>query len=526
MNPDSNDLIQRHMAGLLTDDEAAALQTSLKADTDLRRLYLHYMNLDVALEAQAGSRDRVIDLLRAAPLPENKPAVRWHSWRPLTAAAALVLFFGGWVIGSSTRKAPPISEKLEAVDDGVALLTQVVDANWRGTHQPRAGNILPAGRLQLTSGLAQLEFYSGAQVILEGPADLELISANRAVCRSGRIRAWVPPQARGFQVMSPEFELIDLGTEFGMDVGGNAGSKVEVFDGEVELHPAGAGAPPPAPLRLLEGAGIAWASTGQRTDFRANASGFPSFDDVRSRSDQRAKERYAAWQTWSRAVSNDSRVVVRYDFEKLDARLIDSGPQHADGSIIGCEVSNGRWAEKGALEFKRPSDRVRVNIPGSYDALTLSAWIRLDAIPGRAQSLLLTDGYERGYPHWQIAATGQLRLGLRVAAPDGALKGTGYASPELFQPHRIGVWTFVATTYDNRAGKVRHFLNGKEVSAEPMVSEQTLQIGKADIGNWSLPIASDPKPVRNFVGRIDEMTLWKVALSESELLEIYENTRP
>lgn len=92
MNPDSHDLIQRHMAGLLTEDEAAALQTRLKADTDLRRLYLHYMNLDVALEAQAGSRDRVSDLLRAAPLTENKPAVRWLSWRPLTAAAAGIVF--------------------------------------------------------------------------------------------------------------------------------------------------------------------------------------------------------------------------------------------------------------------------------------------------------------------------------------------------------------------------------------------------------------------------------------------------
>lgn len=88
MNPDSHDLIQRHMAGLLTEDEAAVLQTRLKADTDLRRLYLHYMNLDVALEAQAGSRDRVIDLLRAAPMAENKPAGRWLAWRPLAAAAA------------------------------------------------------------------------------------------------------------------------------------------------------------------------------------------------------------------------------------------------------------------------------------------------------------------------------------------------------------------------------------------------------------------------------------------------------
>jgi hypothetical protein len=92
MNPDSHDLIQRHMAGLLTDDEAAVLQTRLKADTDLRRLYLHYMNLDVALEAQAGSRDRVIDLLRAAPLTQHKPAGRWFSWRSLTAAAAGIVF--------------------------------------------------------------------------------------------------------------------------------------------------------------------------------------------------------------------------------------------------------------------------------------------------------------------------------------------------------------------------------------------------------------------------------------------------
>ena len=510
------ELMRRYLEGVASLAETQELESLIVKDASVRQDFLRYTHLDSALAGVRRSQRLVVAPRRSA----------WLSWRPLAAAAALVLFVGGWMIGSSTKKAATLAEKPEAVDDGVALLTQVVDANWQGTHQPRAGNILSAGRLQLTSGLAQLEFYSGARVILEGPADLELVSTNRAVCHSGRIRAWVPPQARGFQVVSPEFELIDLGTEFGMEVGGNAGSKVEVFDGEVELHPAGAGAPSSAPLRLLEGAGIAWASSGQRTDIRANASGFPSFDDVRSRSDQRAKERYAAWQQWNRTIANDPRVAVRYDFEKLDARLIDSGPQHADGSIIGCEVSNGRWAEKGALEFKRPSDRIRVNIPGSYDTLTLSAWIRLDTIPGRMQGLLLTDGHELGCPHWQIAPTGQLRFGVLVAAPDGALKGTGYGSPELFHPRRVGVWTFVATTYDNHGGKVRHFLNGREMSTESLVGRQTLRIGKADIGNWGLPIANGSWPVRNFVGRIDEMTLWNVALTESELLEIYQNTRP
>ena len=531
MNPELknrlSELFTAHAADSLTPEENAELQTHLRNDAEARRWWFVHQDVEMGLRAQVAA---LPEALRTSPLlkvmgpAQMNRSTRWLSWRPLATAAAVLLFAGGWMMGAGLRKGAPLTDKPEAVDDGVALLTQTLDASWTGTRQPPAGSILSSGRLQLSRGLVQLEFYSGARLIIEGPADVELVSANRAVCRSGRIRAWVPPQARGFQVVSPEFELVDLGTEFGMEVGAKAGSKVEVFDGEVELHPAGARTP--EPLRILQGAGVAWASTGQRTDIRANASDFPSFDDVRSRAGQRAKERFAAWQQWSRNIANDPRVAVRYDFEELHERLMDSGPQRADGTIIGCEVSNGRWAEKGGLEFKRPSDRVRVNIPGSYDALTLSAWIRLDAIPGRMQGLLLTDGYERGCPHWQIAATGQLRLGVRVAAPDGALKGTGYGSPELFQPRRVGVWTFVATTYDNREGKVRHFLNGKEISTEPIASRQTLQIGKADIGNWGLPIARDPSPVRNFVGRIDEMTLWKVALTESELLDIYEHTRP
>ena len=121
MNPDSHDLIQRHMSGLLTDDEAAALQTRLKADTDLRRLYLNYMNLDVALEAQAGSRDRVIDLLRAAPLTESKPAARWFSWRPLTSAAA-GLAFG--IFGASMVWAYALPMASRAVERTVSVLTE------------------------------------------------------------------------------------------------------------------------------------------------------------------------------------------------------------------------------------------------------------------------------------------------------------------------------------------------------------------------------------------------------------------
>ena len=75
----------------------------------------------------------------------------------------------------------------------VAVLTRVVDPEWGPTELPtEVGSALPTGRLRLKSGLIQLEFYGGAVVVLEGPADFEIIAADRAFCRQGKLRARAP----------------------------------------------------------------------------------------------------------------------------------------------------------------------------------------------------------------------------------------------------------------------------------------------------------------------------------------------
>ncbi len=91
MNTDSHELIQRYIAGTITDEEARTLQDALKRDAELADLYLSYVNLDVALEAKAeavemtSAADRVI-------VPQAMRWTNWPSWRPLTAAAAGILF--------------------------------------------------------------------------------------------------------------------------------------------------------------------------------------------------------------------------------------------------------------------------------------------------------------------------------------------------------------------------------------------------------------------------------------------------
>ncbi len=86
MNTDWHELIQRHMAGITTAEDAALLQDSLKREDAVAGLYLRYMNLDVALEAHAISAAEVTRTLLAKPATRQ----RWFQWRPLAAAAGLV----------------------------------------------------------------------------------------------------------------------------------------------------------------------------------------------------------------------------------------------------------------------------------------------------------------------------------------------------------------------------------------------------------------------------------------------------
>ena len=78
------------------------------------------------------------------------------------------------------------------------MLTRTVDAKWdQSTEPPRVGASLKPGGLRLESGLAQVVFYSGARVVIEGPAELQLVSPVEAVCPNGRLLPRCLPQRAG-----------------------------------------------------------------------------------------------------------------------------------------------------------------------------------------------------------------------------------------------------------------------------------------------------------------------------------------
>jgi hypothetical protein len=116
-----------------------------------------------------------------------------------------------------------------------AILGRLANCIWENDMIPlRVGQDIAAGTtIDIKSGLAQLVFESGAEVVLEGPCRLRI--DNSMLCRlfCGNVSAEVPHRAAGFTIRGPAAEVIDLGTRFGFSVGAAGNSEVHVFQGEV-----------------------------------------------------------------------------------------------------------------------------------------------------------------------------------------------------------------------------------------------------------------------------------------------------
>jgi hypothetical protein len=378
----------------------------------------------------------------------------------------------------------------------------------------------------LASGLIQLEFLSGAIVIVEGPADFELESSKRLVCRLGRVRAHVPNQALGFTIETPSYEAVDLGTEFTVHVDPQGASEFHVLDGEVEIWDLRQ-RDRVLIERLTEGRGARATADGAMAELVISEAPIVGRQQLLAMSEDIRRKRFETWKQFSQELRSGSNVVAYYGFdghESWERQLRNDGPRASagmDGAIVGCQWTSGRWAGKQALEWKRTTDRVRVTVPGEFDSLSFMAWVRIEGLERWLSSLMLTDGHELGEVHWQITETGALLLGVK-ADPEFS---HDYQSPEIISRSDLGRWMLIACVYDGPGGTVRHYLDGREVSAQPIDLAVKLRIGRAEMGNWA-PEDFGTYRVRSLNGRVDEFAIFDKPLTAEEIADIYEAGKP
>ena len=159
--------LDRLLDGDPSDEDRLQIQASLESDPEaidwLAERALLHANLRRTMQRR-GTETRT----QTQPQPPpRRPVVAWsrsHSWM---AVAAMVVVLAGIVF-----LLRPTSGQ------AFATLEETRSALWESGELPTAdGSRLGRGTLRLVEGLATLRFDSGAEVILEAPANLTLVDA-------------------------------------------------------------------------------------------------------------------------------------------------------------------------------------------------------------------------------------------------------------------------------------------------------------------------------------------------------------
>ena len=217
------DCIEKMVENTIKDDDAKKLDKLITDDAESCTFYNDIMAQHAALKDSGPIKVQDIE-------EEKKNAMLIFYKISLVAAAMFIVFLGVSLI--------QMNSKGKALS--IASISKTENCKWLNSSLPTSvGAELTSGKLSLESGLATIKFTSGAEIVLEAPASIELVDAMHCRILDGTVLAKVPESAHGFKVDTPTASTIDHGTEFLVSYNSkSAQSLVEVLEGEVEVRPA------------------------------------------------------------------------------------------------------------------------------------------------------------------------------------------------------------------------------------------------------------------------------------------------
>jgi hypothetical protein len=230
------DLIRDLSDSGLTPDQQRQLRDLLLESDELKSYYVDHMMLHAGLLFESPAFSEPLTIPRTAG-PQPTASRRRALVIRLAVAATIVLATVTAVAVLMSLAPRPAGPSL---GPAVATLIDSTSAVWQeNTDAPKIGDQLRNGWLKLKSGSAQIEFTSGAQVTLTGPAEFGLNSPMRGLLRRGSLHCLVPRQAHGFTLGAPGCVVVDLGTEFSLAINPAGQAEVRVVQGRVAIQREG-----------------------------------------------------------------------------------------------------------------------------------------------------------------------------------------------------------------------------------------------------------------------------------------------
>ena len=417
----------------------------------------------------------------------------------------------------------------------VATLGESASAKWKSVEFSTApGTSLPAGVLELVAGVVEIKFDGGARMLVEAPAEFELMTPASAKLNHGRLVGFVSPDSTdlGLTIETAAAKIVDLGTEFGVSVPlGDEPTDVHVFQGAVEMQSQPSSSPESKRqelLRLEAGSSASADSAGTITRLaNLNSDRF-----VRQMSEAQKNHfpngplpdrlvpvthDLVLWLAADGIVKKDSRGLVSVwgDLCAGDNSEADNAEQQQIGK-------QPRWVAKGigskpAIVFDGWNTSLVTKPFQTTDEQTLFVVVQSDiqqvirlAKQQRTANVIQIVNYH-GPPNIVLEWSSKGTLQGRNWVPDGtdAQLSVGWAESPAHQTSDAVVCSYVYSTLGKQA---RLYENGKQVSAKAA-------LGPAAI-NSSKFIGAHYLDNRHFIGKMAELLIYNAVLSEEEISTI------
>lgn len=222
-----NQLIQELLDGSISQQNLADLEAELLRSEHARHLYLNTTEIHSFLEQKetfTPYQSCVVPMDRILRRQKRK------TLRIAAAAAAAILVISVLVMQQFFVKESPSTLTFQASTGSKFVLT-----HQRADNQPEGLVLEKGSQLRLQQGTVELTFGTGVKSIIMAPADLTLHDDDKLFLKRGTAWFQVPQQAIGFQVLTKDLKIVDLGTEFGVVAHPDEHDEVHVFKGRVAV---------------------------------------------------------------------------------------------------------------------------------------------------------------------------------------------------------------------------------------------------------------------------------------------------
>ncbi len=509
------------------------------------------------------------------PLPATPFVGSWAFSCMVAAVIMGMMLLGFWAITVTHHQhiaeAPSQSVPSDAMPEMVFVgrITGMVDVKWSDDPHylpPLGYAYVPLGRKYiLDSGLMQITYDSGAKVILQGPCTYEVESTASGYLSLGKLTARVGedketrrqgdkekkadaasphllvspspglPVSPLFSVRTPTALVTDLGTEFGVEVCEEGCTTSHVFRGSVKVKVVSdEGRGHEVILSENESARVQPDKDAESrlviVRSTADPAGFVRVGQLASLAEERRLKPLRRWQAFSEELCKRDDLAVYYDFQpygkgRTVLRNLASTGRKNDGRIENAAWVPGRFPGKYALRFDWPSSRIRVPVNDVTNSrqLTLVAWVRLDSLPNDRAGLLMSDGWWlMGQVHWQILRDGRMSFSV-VVGP--RVDVTVTSSRPVVDGDHPGQWNLLAVVCDLDAETIVFYRNGDCVGRQALEAAKSAAFkpGMTTAANWYNPHAPLTEKVFALQGCVEELMIFRAALSEEEIRRIYQS---